>query len=61
MSLSPPEFVQRIIREKEVLKELAKATVNLGSRYDDIGVHSNASYEVEELEGINIIGIWKFV
>ena len=38
MSLSPPEFVQRSIREKEVLKELAKATVNLGSWYDDIGV-----------------------
>ena len=61
MSLSRSEFVQRSIREKEVLKEIAKATVNLGSRYDDIGVHGNANYEIEKLEEISVMGIWKFV
>ena len=44
-----------------MLKELSKAAVNLGSRYDDIGVHGNANYETEKLEGINMMRIWKFL
>ena len=35
--------------------------MNLGSRYDDIGVHGSANYEIEKLEGINVMGVWKFV